>query len=283
MLGTKTKIATVKIMVFKVGDLSLGMRLDAVQKVMTMPKIHKGSNSFLGITQVDDRELVVLDLHQTIYGSDIAREKGYFMVVKSAEQLYGLPSAQLPSMVEVPLADLHAVPTQYRDRDTLGIASQMVQVAIDKNTISTLFLLDPSHLSDLVQQYDSETMQQEYKVLQTLQSPVDVVASPTPSYAFEELTVSEPSVEGLDLGASTAELEELTVPEPLVEEPDGATSTLELEQFSVPQSIDDVFDGLAQSFDFENLIDLQSPIDVLDQPILTTADPFETDFQIDFS
>jgi chemotaxis signal transduction protein len=246
MLGTKTKVATAKIMVFSVGDLSLGVRLEGVQKVMAMPTLHKGSNSFLGVTQVEDQEIVVLDLHHTLYGSfgmgnnvmgkntignNTIGNKGYLMVVKSAQHLYGLTCLKLPTMVEIPLTDLRPVPAQYRDRDTLGIAEQMAQVTLDKNTVSMLFLLDPNCLTDLVQQYDQEKLQQEYEALNALQSPVD-------------------DLDGSELTPEYPELMELTE---LIE----------------PELIE--------------LTDLPTPVDALDLPMLTTADPFETDFQMDFS
>jgi chemotaxis signal transduction protein len=184
MLGTKTKAtATLKIMVFKVENLFLGIKLESVQKVIAMPTVHKGGNSFLGVAQVDDRQIVVIDLYHTIYGVSVQQEKGYFIVVKADDKLYGLTTATLPTMAQVPLTDLCPVPAEYRDRDTLGIADQMAQVALDKNQVSTVFLLDPMRLTDLVQQFDRDSMAQEYKTLTSVQFPTEVLDLPMPPSA----------------------------------------------------------------------------------------------------
>jgi hypothetical protein len=53
-------------------------------------------------------------------------------------------------MKEVPVADFHPVPTDYRDRDALGIADQMTQISLNATQTVTLLLLDPQRLLNLV-------------------------------------------------------------------------------------------------------------------------------------
>jgi chemotaxis signal transduction protein len=184
MLGTKTKaIATLKIMVFKVEELLIGLNLEGVQKVIAMPTVHKGGNPFLGVAQVEDRQIVVIDLYHTIYGTSVQQGKGYFIIVKAGDKRYGLTTATLPTMAQVPLTDFCPVPAEYRDRDTLGIADRMAQVALDKNQVSTVFLLDPMRLTDLVQQFDRDSMTQEYQALTSVQFPTEVLDLPIPPSA----------------------------------------------------------------------------------------------------
>lgn len=184
MLGTKTKAtSTLKIMVFEVENLFLGIELESVQKVLAMPIIHKGGNSFLGVTQVEDQQIVVLDLYHTIYGASVQQGKGYFIMVKAGDKRYGLTTATLPTMAQIPLTDFCPVPAEYRDRDTLGIADRMAQVALDKNTVSTVFLLDPMRLTALVQQFDQDAMEREYQTLTSVQFPTEVLDLPVPPSA----------------------------------------------------------------------------------------------------
>lgn len=184
MLGTKTKVtATLKMMVFKVENLFLGIELESIQKVVAMPTIHKGGNSLLGVTQVEDRQIVVLDLYHTIYGVSAQQGKGYFIIVKAGDKRYGLTTATLPTMAQIPLTDFCPVPAEYRDRDTLGIADRMAQVALDKNQVTTVFLLDPMRLTDLVRQFDRESMEQEYQTLTSVQFPTEVLDLPMPPSA----------------------------------------------------------------------------------------------------
>jgi chemotaxis signal transduction protein len=184
MLGTKTKAtAALKIMVFKVENLFLGIELESVQKVLAMPIIHKGGNSFLGVTQVEDQQIVVLDLYHTIYGVSGQQGKGYFIIVKAGDKRYGLTTATLPTMAQIPLTDFCLVPAEYRDRDTLGIADRMAQVVLDKNTVSTVFLLDPMRLTALVQQFDQSAMEREYQTLTSVRFPTEVLDLPMPPSA----------------------------------------------------------------------------------------------------
>jgi chemotaxis signal transduction protein len=177
MLNVKAKVATTKMMIFGVGDLYLGIDLASVQKVLNLPMIHKGHNPCLGITQVDNHPIVALDLYQTLYGQDSNTTKGYFILTQQGgEVTYGLMVAQLPTMIEIPLADFHPLPTTYRVRDTLRIASQMAQVQIDKTTVSaTVFILDWACLNELAQQIDPMALQAEYEHLSgLLHHPVDL-------------------------------------------------------------------------------------------------------------
>jgi chemotaxis signal transduction protein len=184
MLGTKTKAtAALKVMVFKVEELFIGLKLEGVQKVVAMPTVHKGGNPFLGVAQVEDQQMVVIDLYHTIYGVSLQQGKGYFIIVKAGDKRYGLTTATLPTMAQIPLTDLCPVPAEYRDRDTLGIADRMAQVALDKNQVATVFMLDPMRLTELVQQFDRDSMEREYQTLTSVQFPTEVLDLPMPPSA----------------------------------------------------------------------------------------------------
>jgi chemotaxis signal transduction protein len=150
MLATKAKIATLRTLIFSVGELYLAVRLEGVKKVIPMPKIFKSGNKLLGITQADNQEVIVVDLYQRIYGQSATQTHGFLIVVQAENTLYGITAEVLPTMREIPLTEFHPVPPDYRDRDSLGIAEQMVQVTLDNKQVVTAFLLDPAHLRDLM-------------------------------------------------------------------------------------------------------------------------------------
>lgn len=149
MLVTKAKIATLRTLIFSVGQLHLAIRLEGVKKVLPMPEIFKSGNKLLGLTQVDQQEVIVIDLYQKIYGQPAAQTRGFLIVVQAESSRYGMTAEILPTMKEIPLTDFHPVPPDYRDRDSLGIAEQMVQVTLDNKQVVTAFLLDPAHLRSL--------------------------------------------------------------------------------------------------------------------------------------
>jgi purine-binding chemotaxis protein CheW len=51
-------------------------------------------------------------------------------------------------MKEIVSSTINPLPSDYRDRDTLGIASHMMQIPTDKGD-QTVFLLDPERILDL--------------------------------------------------------------------------------------------------------------------------------------
>ena len=129
--STKPKIATLKVLVFSLGHLYLAMRLEGVEKVIPMPEVIKSGAKSLGVTHFEDREAIVLDLYQTIYNRSATKGDGYLVMLQTDQNLYGITVPTLPMMKELPVADFHPVPTDYRDRDALGIADQMTQIALN--------------------------------------------------------------------------------------------------------------------------------------------------------
>ena len=97
----------------------------------------------------DHEGLLVLDLHRKIYGIDTPQTIANLVIVKDPKsptnRLFGIPVSILPTMISLRQDELQPLPTDYRDRDSLGIASHMV-ISDHENQTETLFLLDPDRL-----------------------------------------------------------------------------------------------------------------------------------------
>lgn len=151
MLETKDKTATLRLLTFVVGNLHLAIRLDGVKKVTPMPQVYKsGAQKFLGLTQVDDQEVIVLDLCQKLLGQSTPKSSGFLAVVQTQDTRYGFTALDLPIMREVPEADFCPIPKDYRDNDALGISEQMATIVLENGEETSLFLLDPQHLLHLL-------------------------------------------------------------------------------------------------------------------------------------
>jgi purine-binding chemotaxis protein CheW len=146
MLATRNQTATLKLLTFTVGHLHLALRLEGVKKVIPTPKIFKSSDTLLGLAQVEDQEVIVLDLHQTLYGQAATEASGFLIVVQTPTHRYGVTAAGLPTMREVATADFRAIPADYRDRDALGISDSMAQITLENQETTSIFLLDPGQL-----------------------------------------------------------------------------------------------------------------------------------------
>ena len=143
MLSNKKKQETLKFLIFSMGDLNLAMGIDSVVRIIPLPQIHRSGDKLLGITTYEDREVLVIDLYKKIYGQETNLAKGFLVIFAGKNSLYGITIANLPNVEDVPVQSLQPIPAEYRDRDTLGIASHMMQVSIKKFAdLQTVFLLD---------------------------------------------------------------------------------------------------------------------------------------------
>ena len=124
------------------GNLNLAMGIDSVVRIIPLPKIHRSGDKLLGIATYEDEEVLVIDLYKRIYGQETNTTKGFLVIFAGKNSLYGITIAALPNVEDVPVNSLQPVPLEYRDRDTLGIASHMMQVSIKKSDPQTVFLLD---------------------------------------------------------------------------------------------------------------------------------------------
>ena len=124
------------------GNLNLAMGINRVVRIIPLPKIHRSGDKLLGMTTYEEQEVLVIDLHKRIYGQEIDISKGFLVIFAGKNSLYGITIATLPNVEDVPVSMVQPLPREYRDRDTLGIASHMMQASIKKSEPQTVFLLD---------------------------------------------------------------------------------------------------------------------------------------------
>jgi chemotaxis signal transduction protein len=143
MLINQKKEETLKFLIFSMGNLNLAMGIDSVIRIIPLPQIHRSGDKLLGITTYEDQEVLVIDLYKKIYGKEATISQGFLVIFAGLQSWYGITIASLPNVQDVPLNILQPVPPEYRDRDTLGIASHIMQVSIRKSEqLQTVFLLD---------------------------------------------------------------------------------------------------------------------------------------------
>jgi chemotaxis signal transduction protein len=149
MLTTKADKATTKLLIFSVGKLYAAVPLDEVIKVIPTPEIFQSGEKTLGMTYFEGSEVLVVDLYREIFGSSNTARRYLIVLRGEAQELYGVPVSSLPIMKEAYLKNVHPIPSEYRDRDTLGVASHMVQIPINKE-VQTIFLLSSEKLLTII-------------------------------------------------------------------------------------------------------------------------------------
>jgi chemotaxis signal transduction protein len=144
--SSKTKVAALKCILFKVGKLTLGLSMQSVSKVVNMPKVYSSGLYPIGITSVGNLELTIIDLHQRLFQTPLKLEssqKGYLILMTTPSRDWlGIPVAETPALQEIPLPQIRVLPESYRRSDTLSIASHMAKIVEADGEEKMAFLLD---------------------------------------------------------------------------------------------------------------------------------------------
>ncbi|MFE1745807.1 chemotaxis protein CheW [Coleofasciculus sp. H7-2] len=144
-LDVSAAVPAIKVLVFSIGSLNLGLRIESIYKVLNSTQIYGSGLNGVGIAHVGDREVTVLDLQQRLFPSNPTHENlqgAYLIVIQNTEsELYGISVETVPALIDVPLSTIRVLPESFRHANTLGIASH-VAVISQPETSLTLFLLD---------------------------------------------------------------------------------------------------------------------------------------------
>lgn len=146
---------SLKLIIFEVGNLNLALPIESVFKILNYTPIYGSGVNQVGITHVGDFEVTVVDLYRRFFKSSQSQEyfRGNYLVVvqNKTGELYGIPVADTPILMEVPSSKIRILPESYRRADTLDVASH-VAVIPQETAPLTVFLLDVDLLLPLFQQ-----------------------------------------------------------------------------------------------------------------------------------
>lgn len=144
-----------KLVVFSMGGLNLALRIESVYKVVNHTPVYSSGLNHVGVSHMGEREVTVVDLYWRFFKGSQTHElssTGYLVIVKNTTgELYGIPVAETPVLIEVPLSMIRVLPESYRRADTLEVASH-VAVIPQEGAPLTVFLLDVDLLLPIFQQ-----------------------------------------------------------------------------------------------------------------------------------
>lgn len=147
--NTRDAVASLKVVAFVIGNLNFALRIETVYKVLNQTPVYGSGLNSVGIAHIGDREVIVVDLHRQLFQSSISNgaSKGDYLIIaqSSRGELYGIPVAIVPALMEIPLSIVRVLPESYRHADTLGFASH-VAVIPQVEAPLTIFLLDVEQL-----------------------------------------------------------------------------------------------------------------------------------------
>ncbi len=129
---TKKTAPTLELIIFEIGEVSFGIPIHQLDRIV--------SNVHLDEDYALIQHLEILDLHDRLTGITIANPTAIAIFTGTNSQLYGVPIATIPTLIEVPLDRIRTLPSQFRATNPLGIASHIAMTS-DSNTALTVFIL----------------------------------------------------------------------------------------------------------------------------------------------
>ena len=147
--STNTK-SLLKLLLFDIGMLTLGLPVEQVQKVIKHTTVHGSGLSYVNLAHLGQQEVAIIDLHRKLFKvtqPEILNKQGYFIITKSViSEPLGIMVAQAPSLIDVPLEQIRTIPNSYRSADTLEIASHVAVMPQSEDKSLTIFILDLKRL-----------------------------------------------------------------------------------------------------------------------------------------
>lgn len=127
----------------RVHQVHLGLKVEAVRKILSYSLIAGSGRTATGIAHVDGHDIPIIDLHQRIFQTEIGNPDYILLLkpLKVGQVPIGILVEDTPIMVEIPAENIRLLPEGYRQLDTLWMADQVAQVEIEGKAL-TLFLLD---------------------------------------------------------------------------------------------------------------------------------------------
>lgn len=149
-LNNRDAVEFFKVVVFKMGNLNLALRIENVQRVSNETPVYSSGVNNVGIAHVGDRGVTVVDLHRRLFQSSITNQvsqRRYLIIAQNKEgELYGIPVAVVPALIKIALSSIRPIPESYRHANMLGVASHYCHISQDVEESQTIFLLDIEQL-----------------------------------------------------------------------------------------------------------------------------------------
>ncbi len=116
---------SIEFLTFKIGEISLGVSIDKIDRVINVDKI-----STLPNTQL-------LDLDLRLFGSSSTGSTYYIIIKSSQEQLYNIPVDTAPTLMTIEVDRIRHIPDQDPTTNMLEFTSHVATVGD-----SIIFILD---------------------------------------------------------------------------------------------------------------------------------------------
>jgi purine-binding chemotaxis protein CheW len=148
-MATQSVETKLKLLVFTIGKLNLALPVEYIQQVIKQAPVFGSGLSHTGVMHFKDKEITTIDLHKKLFKTSQTDESGvanYLILTTDIfGEEFGILVKDTPTLIDVPLSQMRALPESYRKADTLEIASHVSAIEYEKKSM-TIFLLDIERL-----------------------------------------------------------------------------------------------------------------------------------------
>ncbi len=149
-LAAKSSNSLLKTIIFPIGKLTLALPVEQVKKVIRKNTVYSSGLTHVHLSHIGEQEVTVVDLHQKLFKvSQTESENGkkYLIITKSLiNEPFGIVVTETPILIDIPIAQIRTIPNNYRNADTLGIASHVAVIPQGEQSPQTIFILDLERL-----------------------------------------------------------------------------------------------------------------------------------------
>jgi chemotaxis signal transduction protein len=121
---------TVELIVFDIGEVSFGISIDKIDRVINTNQLDEELN--IG------QNIEIIDLHHRLFGTSISIPTT--MVIFRGDKMYGIAIDTTPTLTIVPLDRIRILPSEFRMNSPLDIASHIAMISTS-TAESTIFIL----------------------------------------------------------------------------------------------------------------------------------------------
>jgi hypothetical protein len=111
--------ATIELIIFNLGDVTFGIPMAKIDRVVNKTSLDRNFNLSAGIE--------ILDLHHQLFGISIADPTA--IVIFRGDRLASIPIDTTPTLTAVPLDLIRILPDEFRKNSPLGIASHIAVIS----------------------------------------------------------------------------------------------------------------------------------------------------------
>jgi hypothetical protein len=130
--------ATIELIIFNLGEISFGIPITKIDRVINNDRLVGVASPLENRDFNIDKEVEILDLHYRLFGTSISNPTA--MAIFTSDRLYGIPFDTVPTLTCIPLDRIRTLPSDFRTKNSLGIASHIAIISTPM-VESTIFIL----------------------------------------------------------------------------------------------------------------------------------------------